>query len=89
VPRHARPAPDGVEFYSLKLIRHLCKRDLSTAYALAIRLLRPADAAKGFTPLMTLLPPHYHARIVKSEQRAFRLTGSYLSQWRQAGSIIE
>jgi hypothetical protein len=25
----------------------------------------PADAARGFTPLMTLLPRHYHARIVK------------------------
>ena len=25
----------------------------------------PADAARGSTPLMTLLPRHYHARIVK------------------------
>jgi len=26
---------------------------------------KPVDAAEGSTPLMTLLPRHYHARILK------------------------
>ena len=41
---------DDVEFYSLKRIRHLCKCNLSTAYALAIwkqsNLKEAADVVK-------------------------------------------
>jgi hypothetical protein len=79
VPRHARQCTvEDVEFYWLKLIQHLCNvtcRPLtlwsSDRYgprwagreAWVAREL-PADAGKGATPLMTLLPRHYHARIM-------------------------
>jgi hypothetical protein len=79
---HARPCTvDDVEFYSLKLIQHLCNVTCrrvtlwpSNRYgprwtgeeraAMDVREV-PANAANGSKPLMTLLPRHYHARIVK------------------------
>jgi hypothetical protein len=83
---HARPCTiDDVEFYSLKLIQHLCNvtcqpvtlwpsdrygakwtgREAWVTYGDGRSREVPADAAQGSTPLMTLLPRHYHARIVK------------------------
>jgi len=86
VPRHASPCTvDDVEFYSLKLIRHLCNvtcrpvtlwpsdrygptwagREAWVTYGDGRSREVPADAARGSMPLMTLLPRHYHAGIVK------------------------
>jgi hypothetical protein len=85
VSRHARPcAVDNIEFYSLKLIQHLCNvtRRPLTLWSSDCYGPRwagpeswvtcgdgrtrevPANVAKGSTPLMTLLPRHYHARMV-------------------------
>src|SRR5215467_11912676 len=82
----ARPCTvDDVEFYSLKLIQHLCNvtcrpvtlwpsdrygprwagREAWVTCGDGRTREMPADAARGSTPLMTLLPRHYHARIVK------------------------
>jgi hypothetical protein len=85
VPPHARPCTIAdVEFYSLKLIRHLCNvtcrpltlwpsdryprwagREAWVTCGDGRTREMPANAAKGSTPLLTLLPRHYHARIVK------------------------
>jgi hypothetical protein len=80
VPPHARPCTvDDVEFYSLRLIQHLCNvtcRPLtlwpSDRYGLRwagreswVAYGDGRTAAKGSTPPMTLLPRHYHATIVR------------------------
>src|ERR1700747_1819679 len=85
-PRHVRQCTvDDIEFYSFKLIRHLCNvtcRPLTlwpsdcygtrwagpeawVTYADGRTREVPGNAAKRFTPLMTLLPRQYHARIVR------------------------
>src|SRR5215472_14605874 len=76
---------DDVEFYSLKLIQHLCNvtcrpvtlwpsnrygprwagREAWVTCGDGRMGEKPVDAAEGSTPLMTLLPRHYHARIVR------------------------
>ena len=76
---------DDIEFYSLKLIQHLCNvtcrpltlwpsdrygprwagREAWVTYGGGRTRQLPANAATGSRPLMTLLPRHYHARIVK------------------------
>ena len=86
VPRHARPGTvDDIEFYSLRLIQHLCNvtcrpitlwpsdrcgpkwagREAWVTCGDGRSREVPADAAQGSMPLMTLLPRHYHAGIVK------------------------
>ena len=86
VPRHTRPCTvDDVEFYSLKLIRHLCNvtcRPLTlwpsdcygpwwagpeawVTHGDGRTTEVPANVARGSTPLMTLLPRRYHAKIVR------------------------
>jgi hypothetical protein len=85
-PRHVRQCTvDDIEFYSLKLVRHLCNvscrpltlwpsdrygprwagREAWVTCGDGPSEEVPADAAKGSTPLITLLPRHYHARIVR------------------------
>jgi hypothetical protein len=86
VPPHARQCTvDDIEFYSLKLIQHLCNvtcrpvtlwpsdrygprwagREAWVTYGDGRSRELPANAARGSTPLMTLLPRHYHARVVR------------------------
>jgi hypothetical protein len=86
VPRHARPCTvDDVEFYSLKLIQHLCNvtcrpvtlwpsdrygakwaaREAWVTCGDGRTREVPANAAEESAPLMTILPRHYHARIVR------------------------
>jgi hypothetical protein len=85
-PQHARLCTvDDIEFYSLKVIQHLCNvtcrpvtlwpsdrydprwagREAWVTCCDGRTREVPADAARGSTPLMTLLPRHYHASIVK------------------------
>src|SRR6516164_2841706 len=85
-PRRLRRCTvEDIEFYSLKLIRHLCDvtcrpltlwpsdrygprwagREAWVTCGDGRAGEVPGNAAKGSTPLITLLPRHYHARIVR------------------------